>query len=348
MSKKYARIAKRSRALSRMANRAPSSIGHPPETKASESEPPSPAPPPSPQTPPQKLSPQQRGALTRKIRRAAREAERVQARRQAEAEAEEAREAALVAAERAKLPSPDAHGFDPEEYEWLPVRRRRREDGWTPQRQQDFIAVLAETGCVDHAAQDCGMSVSSAYRLRRAPGAEQFAAAWDVALTHASRKLLDVAFDRALRGTDEPVFDREGHMQGRRFRQNDRLLMFLLRAYMPDRFRYAHRDLRVNDEPVPADPLPMGEVLARLVPVPPPEPEKLMSPRDLEDARSIGDLMEPGEAPHWHSGKDIPEPEIYNEWRKQIDAMIHPNGQGHFSDANMRPEAPRFARPREK
>ena len=71
---------------------------------------------------------------------------------------------------------------------------------------------------------------------------ESFSAAWDVALQHAARQLLDVAFERAFKGSTEPVFDRDGCRTGTRFRQNDRLLMFLLRAYLPERFRHAHRD----------------------------------------------------------------------------------------------------------
>src|SRR3546814_9223269 len=69
------------------------------------------------------------------------------------------------------------------------------------------------------------MSESSAYRRRRAPGAEAFDRAWGAAIDAAAKKLLDAAFERALVGTDEPVFDRDGNRVGRRLRQSDRLLM---------------------------------------------------------------------------------------------------------------------------
>jgi hypothetical protein len=212
---------------------------------------------------------------------------------------------------RPDTPELDAHGFDPAEYQWLPVRRKPRKDGWTPQRQRDFIAALADTGCVEHAAAQVGMSVTSCNRLRRAPGAEGFSAAWDVALTHAARVLLDTAFDRAFRGSSEPVFDRDGHRTGTRFRQNDRLLMFLLRASMPERFRHAHRDWRGEDEALPPsalDALPLAEVLRRLEPVMPPEPHKLMAPDDLDDALDIADILPPGELPRWHRGRGDAEP----------------------------------------
>lgn len=200
------------------------------------------------------------------------------------------------------LPPLDAHGFDPADYQWLPVLRKPRKDGWTPQRQRDFIAALAETGSVDRAALRVGMSASSAFRLRRSPGAEQFSAAWDVALQHAARVLLDTAFERAFHGSSEPVFDREGQRVGTRHRQNDRLLMFLLRAYMPERFRHAHRDWRASDEALPPAPAPMEDVLGRLEPVRPAEPHKLLPPDELEDALTVADLLD-GELPRWHRGQ---------------------------------------------
>jgi hypothetical protein len=63
-----------------------------------------------------------------------------------------------------------------------PVPVRTRADGWVPWRQAEFIGVLAETGSVAAAAAFVGMARETAYRLRRKPGAEEFAQAWDVAL----------------------------------------------------------------------------------------------------------------------------------------------------------------------
>ena len=71
----------------------------------------------------------------------------------------------------------DANGFDPDAYQWIPVLRRPRSDGWTPQRQTEFIAALADCGVVEEAAHAVNMSPKSCYRLRRAPGAGNFAAA---------------------------------------------------------------------------------------------------------------------------------------------------------------------------
>jgi len=147
--------------------------------------------------------------------------------------ADEPGQALVPAADEAEA-GLDAHGFDPSRYQWVPVLRKPRKDGWTPQRQVDFIAALADGGCVEQAAHTAGMSVTSCYRLRRE--SPQFAAAWEAALPHAARKLVDLAFDRAIHGSDEPVFDKDGRRVGRRMRQNDRLLMFLLTAIRSDKF----------------------------------------------------------------------------------------------------------------
>jgi hypothetical protein len=70
-----------------------------------------------------------------------------------------------------------------------PVPIRTRSDGWTPVRQAEFIGVLAETGSVSAAARFVGMARETAYRLRRKPGAEEFARAWDVALMIAGKSV---------------------------------------------------------------------------------------------------------------------------------------------------------------
>jgi hypothetical protein len=138
------------------------------------------------------------------------------------------------------------------------------------------------------------MSESSAYRLRRSPGAEAFDRAWGAAIDAASKKLLDAAFERALVGTDEPVFDRDGNRVGRRLRQSDRMLMFLLRAYGPDRFRGAGPD-RI------AAPAASGvaEALVHLHPEPPAAPAALMPPGDFAVALEVADMCD-GELPPWY------------------------------------------------
>lgn len=193
-------------------------------------------------------------------------------------------------------PHIDAHGFDPADYRWIPVRRRPRKDGWSEAKQRLFIEVLADTACVETAAGAAGMSVRSAYALRRAPGGEAFAAAWTAALQQGALKLVDAAFQRALGGTEEPVFDREGRVIACKTRYSERLMMFLLRAHLPERYAHAHRAERPDGaRPAPRTP-PVAEALARLEPAMPPEPHKLMPPEELDCELEVADIME-GELP---------------------------------------------------
>ncbi|MGB7407006.1 MAG: hypothetical protein WA908_00730 [Pontixanthobacter sp.] len=62
------------------------------------------------------------------------------------------------------------------------VKIRIREDGWTPQRQAEFIGHLAQTRSVTEAARLVGMARETAYRLRSREWSESFCAAWDVAV----------------------------------------------------------------------------------------------------------------------------------------------------------------------
>lgn len=189
----------------------------------------------------------------------------------------------LVVLEDPAPPAPfDHNGFDPNDFEWRPVPRRPRADGWTPEVQRRFVETLADTGMVSAAAQAVDMSVQSAYRLRRAPGSESFARAWAVALDAAADALADIAFSRAIEGVDEPVFDRDGCRIGAKTRYNDRMVMFLLRAYRPGQFRHAHEGVRQPGEAPPPVHPPLAQALAALAPVTPEAPHLLSSPERLE------------------------------------------------------------------
>lgn len=118
---------------------------------------------------------------------------------------------------------------------FTPVERRERHDGWTPERQHDFVRALAESGCVSEACGAVGMSPSSAYRLRAQPAATAFRQAWDVALDYAIRRLSDAAFSRALHGVSRPVFYK-GEQVGERRYFDERLTQFLLRYRDPVRY----------------------------------------------------------------------------------------------------------------
>ena len=110
-----------------------------------------------------------------------------------------------------------------------------RHDGWTAERQREFIIALSEMGCVSDACAAVGISPRSAYRLRRRPGAEAFDRAWDNALRVAARRLVTLAFERAVHGTVREV-RWKGEVVGEERVPSDRLLMFLLRHLDPMRF----------------------------------------------------------------------------------------------------------------
>lgn len=113
-----------------------------------------------------------------------------------------------------------------------PVPLRARHDGWSPQKQRDFVAALAECGCVADACRRVGMSTEAAYRLRARDDAGDFRRVWAEALDAAVDRLEDAALGRALHGVAEPRFYK-GEQIGEVRRFNDRLTQFILRCRRP-------------------------------------------------------------------------------------------------------------------
>ncbi len=119
---------------------------------------------------------------------------------------------------------------------FTPVPRGRiRHDGWTPDRQRNFIEALADLGSVRAAAHAVNMTPEGAYHLRRHNEAGEFRKAWEAALSLGVQRLEDVAMERALHGVEVPVYH-FGAVVGTRRVYNDRLLMFILRNRAPKRF----------------------------------------------------------------------------------------------------------------
>jgi len=85
----------------------------------------------------------------------------------------------------------------------VPVTRARH-DGWSPDRQRRFVVALRATASVGAAAKLVGSSRTSAYRLRARPGAEGFAAAWDLVLSAARDERFAILFERAMHGVLVP------------------------------------------------------------------------------------------------------------------------------------------------
>jgi hypothetical protein len=103
---------------------------------------------------------------------------------------------AADAAPDAPAPAPvPAHILD---FPPVPVRSRA---GWTPERQREYVEALADTGLLRAAAARVGMTEQSAAWLRRRADARGFDRACHAALRIGARRILNLAFERAVEGT---------------------------------------------------------------------------------------------------------------------------------------------------
>ncbi len=207
--------------------------------------------------------------------------------------------------------------YNPEDYRWVPVRRRPRLDGWTEEKQRRFIEALADTGLVSHAAKEVGMSRESANRLRRSPHGAAFSQAWDAARHHAGAALEDIAFERAIEGVEQNVFNEYGEVICTKRVYNDRLLTFLLRHLKPE--RYAREAL--SAPPPSAEPLDVS--LRALEPQLPAPPEALLDPEVLEHELKIADVSD-GMLPHFLTEQRSPKSAV----REAADAIVAQQARG--------------------
>ena len=79
---------------------------------------------------------------------------------------------------------------------------------WTREKEVQFLTVLGETCNVTRAAEEAGVSTSSAYRRKKEDAA--FRAGWLEALSIAYQRLELVLLDRAFNGTEKVVKRRDG------------------------------------------------------------------------------------------------------------------------------------------
>jgi len=119
--------------------------------------------------------------------------------------------------------------------------RRIRHDGWTVERQEEFLKALAACGCITDACRAVGMSRQSANTLYNHPTAVGFRRAFDAALDSAIPMAVEGgAWERAVKGVPRPIFYR-GEQVGEYRYYDERLTMFLLRYRRPHRYG-AHLD----------------------------------------------------------------------------------------------------------
>ena len=137
-----------------------------------------------------------------------------------------------------------------------PVPVRARHDGWTVEKQYAFIEALAETGVVEEACRRVGMSRTSADKLRARPEGVHFRRAWEAAVDYSLYRIEEDSHARSRRGVARPIFYR-GEQVGEYRHFDERLTMFLLRGYRPE--RYGRAAVRVDppgedEEPRRPDP----------------------------------------------------------------------------------------------
>jgi hypothetical protein len=96
------------------------------------------------------------------------------------------------------------------------------------------LSALEATGNITAAARRAGVDRGTAYRHRQAK--PKFHEEWDAALEAATDALVAEARRRALEGWDEPVFF-NGQECGRIRRYDSTLLIFLLKAHRPEKYR---------------------------------------------------------------------------------------------------------------
>lgn len=136
-------------------------------------------------------------------------------------------------ADTAWLLDPDAL---PPPYAFEPVpRQKARSNGMTADRQRRFIAYLAGCGSVAMAAKAIDASPTTLYQLRKAPGADSFAAAWEAAVDAGARRVLDTLIDHAIHGTPERLI-KDGEVILERRKYNTRAMMWVVQQRFPQEY----------------------------------------------------------------------------------------------------------------
>ena len=110
------------------------------------------------------------------------------------------------------------------------MTHKKGRSSWKPL----FLDTLRGTGNVRLSASNADVARQVAYRAR--DSSATFRAAWDEALEEARELLEAEARRRASVGVEEPVFYK-GEIVGHIRKYSDNLLMFLLKAHWPDKFR---------------------------------------------------------------------------------------------------------------
>lgn len=104
----------------------------------------------------------------------------------------------------------------------------------TPEKKGEFLSALSEYGNVTQAAAAIGVHRPLLYYERNKDGS--FAEVWDEAAAIGAARLEDEARRRAVEGWLEPVHYK-GERTGEVRRYSDTLLIVLLKAHHPEKYR---------------------------------------------------------------------------------------------------------------
>lgn len=92
--------------------------------------------------------------------------------------------------------------------------------GWTPERQSIFLAAVAEGHTVEAACRAAGLTVQSAYKLRRSAKGAAFAVGWNAAVLIQRNKLADALVSRVFDGQHVVTTRPDGSKTVRHFHDN--------------------------------------------------------------------------------------------------------------------------------
>lgn len=114
----------------------------------------------------------------------------------------------------------------------------------TPEKREQFIRALREDACtVGEAAERTGLSTGWWYTQKGKD--KEFAAEWEAAWSDGNHVLEREAIRRAVYGTEKPIFYK-GKEVARIREYSDVLLIFMMKARQPDRFR-EQTDVKLQD-----------------------------------------------------------------------------------------------------
>lgn len=105
---------------------------------------------------------------------------------------------------------------------------------FTPEKQEEFLRIIAETANVTRAAAAIGMGRQYMYEIRAEDA--DFRKLWDEAVEVGTDALEDEATRRAVEGWEEPVFY-QGQQTGVVRKYSDTLLIVQLKARRPQKYR---------------------------------------------------------------------------------------------------------------